>query len=90
MKTRTQKEIDRQIDGLLKMKETLPEHSFFGDKNWEKIHAQVAVLQGKAKANDYYQDEHAEEYEDGDNDVWSDAERAELWLKGEENDDLFE
>lgn len=89
-KKRTQAEIDRQIEGLTKMKETLPRTSFFGDDNWEKIDAQIAVLKGEATPDDYYVDEHSEDYEDGDNDVWSDAEKAENWLNGEETEDLFE
>jgi hypothetical protein len=87
---RTQAEIDRQIEGLTKMKDHLPEYSMFGDANWEKIDAQIAVLKGEAEPNDYYINEDGEDYEDGDNDVWSEAERASQWLDGEENDDLFE
>ena len=82
MKKRTKVEIDRQIEGLINMKKTLPEYSIFGDANWKKINAQIAVLEGKAKPDDYYQGEH--------NDIWSDAERAEQWLSGHENEDLFE
>jgi len=89
-KPRTQPEIDIQIKGLEKMKETLPRKSFFGDDNWEKIDAMIAVLQGTKVPDDFYIDEHDEDYEDGDNDVWSDAERAERWKKGEEDEDLFE
>lgn len=88
-KKRTQEEIERQIQGLLKMKETLPQKSFFGDDNWAKIDAQIAVLKGEATPDDYYIDEKSEDYEDGDNDVWSEAERAESWLNGERGD-LFE
>jgi hypothetical protein len=87
---RNKDEINRQIEGLAKMKKTLPKHSMFGDKNWEKIEAQIAILQGKATPDDYYQDESAEEFQDGDNDIWSDAERAQQWLKGDDDEDLFE
>jgi hypothetical protein len=87
---RTQQEIDRQIAGLGNMKKTLPEFSVFGDENWAKIDAQIAVLKGKAEPNNYYRDEHSEEYQDGDNDIWSDAEMARLWLEGIETEDLFE
>lgn len=41
MKKRTQDEVARQIDGLKKQKEALPEYSKFGDPNWEKIDAQI-------------------------------------------------
>lgn len=34
MKTKT--EIKLQIEGLKRMKKSLPEYSSFGDKNWER------------------------------------------------------
>ena len=87
---RKQKEIDRQIKGLKRMKKRLPEHSSFGDKNWEKIDAQLDVLEGLEDADDFYQDETADEFEDGDNDVYYAAQQAEEWLSGEHEEDLFE
>lgn len=90
MGKRTQVEIDRQIEGLKKMKGTLPEHSVFGGNNWDSIDAMIAVLKGEKKPDYYYQDEHAEEFEESDNEIWSDAERANEWLQGNETEDLFE
>lgn len=90
MQKRTEEEIKRQIEGLEKMKTTLPHFSKFGDDNWKKIDAQVAVLKGEKKPDDYYQDETAEEFEDGDNDIWQAAEEAEQWLNGHNNEDLFD
>jgi hypothetical protein len=87
---RTQDEINLQIEGLKKDKEKVPEQSMFGDKNWEKIDAMISVLEGKKKTNDYYEDESAEEFEEGDNDIFFDAERAEQWLQGHEKADLFD
>ena len=84
MKKRTKEEIDRQITGLENMKNTLPETSMFGDKNWEKIDAQIAVLKGESESDDFHVDESSEDYRDGDNDLWSDTDRAERWLDGEE------
>ena len=86
---RTKEEIARQIEGLKRMKKSLPEFSAFGDKNWEKIDAQLDVLEGLKDADDFYIDETAEEFEDGDNDIYSAAEEAEEWLNGHA-DDLFE
>jgi hypothetical protein len=90
MKRRTEEEIQHQIEGLENMKKIVPERSFFGDENWKKIDAQIAVLKGNAVPNDYYRNEHDEDYNEGDNDIWSDAELAEQWLNGEEDNDLFE
>jgi hypothetical protein len=86
---RTQEEINVQIEGLKKEKEKVPETSNFGDKNWEKIDAQIAVLEGKKTPDDYYEDESAEEFEDGDNDIWMAATDAENWLGGHSNDNLY-
>jgi hypothetical protein len=86
---RTPDEIAAQIAGLKKEKERIPEFSSFGDKNWKKIDAQIAVLEGKRKPDFYYEDESAEEFIDGNNDVWSAACEAEDWLNyGRE--DLFD
>lgn len=90
MAKRTQDEINRQIEGLKKDRTTIPETSMFGDKNWEKIDAMIAVLEGKKSPNYYYIDESEEEYEEGDNEVYFDAERAAEWLKGNETEDLFD
>lgn len=87
---RTEQEIKRQIEGLENEKKKLPEFSKFGDANWEKIDAQILVLKGEKKPDDYYQDENADEYEDGDNDIWSAAEEAEGWLLGHNKEDLFD
>lgn len=90
MKKRTEKEIARQIEGLKKMKKSLPEFSAFGDKNWETIDAQLDVLEGKKDPDDFYVDETSEEFEDGDNDIYFAAERTQEWLNGNQKEDLFE
>jgi hypothetical protein len=87
---RTQEEIDRQVKGLLEMKQTMPRKSFFGGDNWKVIDAQINVITGTKKPDYYYVDETQDDYRDGDNDLWSEAERAERWLNGEEKNDLFE
>lgn len=88
--SRTHDEVVRQIEGLYKMKENLPEISSIGTKNWEYIDAQIDVLEGSSAPDDYYQDETGEDYQDGDNEVYFEAVKAEQWLDGECNEDLFE
>lgn len=87
---RKEKEIQRQIKGLKKMKKTLPQFSHFGDKNWKKIDVQLDVLEGIKDADDFYIDETADEFEDGDNDIYFAAQEAEQWLNGDKKEDLFE
>lgn len=80
MKKRTAKEIKKQIEGLKKMKKTLPEFSFFGDNNWDGIDAQLDVLEGMKEAEDF----------EDDDEIYSLASQAEEWLNGERDEDLFE
>lgn len=77
---RTQEEINRQIEGLKKMKENLPETNFFGDNNWEVIDAQIDILQG----GDY------EDYQEADYAIEAAAYDATGWLEGDIDEDLFE
>jgi hypothetical protein len=88
MARKTQDEINRQIAALKKMRDRLPEYTAFGDNNWEKIDAQLDILEGRHDKNFFWQDENAEEYEDGDNDAYWDAEKAEDWLNGSDDEDL--
>lgn len=87
---RTGEEIQRQIDGLKAMKKELPETTFFGDNNWERIDAQLDIIECLKDADDFYIDETSDEYEEGDNDIYFAAVDAENWLDGEKEDDLFE
>ena len=79
IKMRTEEEKQRQIEGLKRERETLPEISFFGDNNWEPIDAMVSMLMGLTS----YQD-----YEDVSN-VESEAYRCQSWLDGNTDEDLF-
>lgn len=81
MAKRTQKEIDRQVAGLNKQRASLPNFSFFGDDNWKPIEMQIRIIQGKARA---------ENYEDENDRIASMALDAEEWLNGESDDDLFD
>jgi hypothetical protein len=89
MKKRTQDEINRQIEGLKKMKNWLPERSKFGTPNWERIDAQISVLSGNEDMDDF--EENAELLEEGEPDeIYNAAQEASDWLDGDNNDDLFE
>ena len=54
MKNRTPEEITRQIEGLKKMKTTIPERSHFGDENWAQIDAQLDILEDKAELDSFF------------------------------------
>lgn len=79
---RTLEQIQEQVIGLRSMKLTLPEYSMFGDNNWEAIDAQINILEGKKSLEDY--DEYQEEY------LFSEAERASMWLMEDIEENLFE
>lgn len=83
-------DINRQIEGLNRMKLTLPPKSIFGDDNYGKIDAQIAVLKNEKTPDDFYIDEGLEEYCDGDDDIYYAADDAERWLNGDTTEDLFE
>lgn len=85
---RTQEEINRQIDGLKSMKSWLPETSGFGIPNWQKIDAQISILNGDETLEDF--DAGDWEEMDDDNKVYRAAEDAEQWLDGDSDEDLFE
>ncbi len=92
MKTRTQEEIQRQVDGLKKEKERLPEYSMFGDNNHAAIDAAIEVLEERRFASDYEEyDESLHNFpEDDIEHVHQMALQAENWLDGYTNDDLFD
>jgi hypothetical protein len=92
MKTRTQEEIRRQVDGLKKEKERLPEYSMFGDNNHAATDAAIEVLEERRLASDYEEyDESIHSFpEDDIEHVRQMALRAEDWLDGYTNDDLFD
>ena len=85
---RTKDQISRQISGLKKMKEWLPETSLFGEPNWEKIDAQVSILEGEVDFYDF--DEGDWDEMDDINKIYIAAEEAQQWLDEETDDDLFE
>lgn len=74
-------EIQKQIEGLKKMKNTLPEYNFFGDNNWVSIDVQLDILEG---VKDY------DDYENDEPDIERAAYDADEWLNGDRTEDLFD
>ena len=85
---RTKEEIERQIEGLTKMKEWLPEYNMFGSPNHKRIDAQISILDESEKLDDI--DEGDWDQPDETNDIYRDAEEAKNWLDDKDYDDLFE
>lgn len=87
---RTEEEIRLQVEGLKRMKDIFPEFSKHGNiNNWAVIDAQLAVVQGTRDAESYYIEETLQGFCDGDNDAYYEAVRAEDWLLGVTDEDIF-
>lgn len=78
---RTKEEIDFQIKGLEKSKETVPEYSAFGDNNWEQIDAQISIIKEEKTIEDF--DEESDE-------IYFAADLAVQWLNEEYDSNLFD
>lgn len=89
---RTQEEIDRQIAGLSKEKQMLPEFSGLGTPNHAMADAQIDVLQNIKDADEFADDMPDEEDENFDdaNEIHNAAISAEEWLDGHRTEDLFD
>jgi len=72
---RTPDEIAEETKNLETLRGTLPKFDFFGGNNWEKIDAQIDIINGR---KDYEDFEHHD-----DDDIEVDAYDAEQWLNGE-------
>lgn len=83
---RTQQEIERQIKGLEKEKQTLPEFNFFGDPNHLAIDYQIKTLKGEITLEQYNEDGCDDEYYDR---IAASIADAEDWLNEYNLDDLF-
>ena len=83
---RTKEEIDNQIEVLLHTKTVTPHLSIFGEPNHVAIDAQVEILLLKISI-----DELALRYSEDDkvDFILDYAERAQRWMDGEYNKDLF-
>lgn len=85
---RTPEEVKKQIEGLTKMKEWLPERSGFGTPNHEKIDAQISILDGSKDVTDI--DEGDWDEMDEQNEIYRAAEDADEWMNETREEDLFE
>ena len=90
---RNQEEIQRQVDGILAEKETLPEVSGLGTPNHEIADIKIAdikisIIKGYIELKDVYEGD----WDDMDftNEVYKGAEEAQAWLDGDSDEDLFE
>lgn len=85
---RSDKEIDAEV-ALLKQMQPFIKNTSMAPNNREKIAAQIKVLSERMTAQrierEYYCDETSSEYEEGDNDVWSEAEYAWRWMHEQED-----
>ncbi len=72
---RTKKELDNVIKSINSQRERLPEYSFFGDNNWEKLEEEIRYVEHYIK-NGYLPD--------FDEDI--DAYDCYEWLNGEDNE----
>jgi hypothetical protein len=73
-KMRAPEEKQEMVRKLQEQKKTLPEFNYFGDNNWEKIDAQVDVINGKDP--DSFEDD----------EVFMSASEASQWLEGKIED----
>lgn len=85
---RNQEEIQRQINGILAEKETLPEVSGLGTPNHEIADIKISILRGDVELDEV--DEGDWEEMDSTNEVYRGAEEAHEWLDGDSQEDLFE
>ena len=78
--SRTEDEIAHQIALLRDERDSVPETSVFGDKNWAAIDAAISVLQGTDP----------ESYVEDEEDIYNRALDAKDWLDGTSDNDLAE
>jgi hypothetical protein len=85
---RNQEEIQRQVDGILAEKESLPEVSGLGTPNHEIADIKISIIQGDIELEDV--DEGDWDDMDSTNEVYRGAEEAQAWIDGDSDEDLFE
>jgi hypothetical protein len=82
---KTQEQIDRQVAGLLKEKETLPAYSAFGTPNHLELDAMISVLKGDEEPDNFHDNP-----DDEDGEIYNSAIEAEEWINSKDDYDLFE
>lgn len=88
---RTQEEINRQVEGLKKMKKWFPEYSAFGDPNHKGIDAQLDILEANKDIMDF--DEYNEDEFDDENEheyIRQQVQIADDWINSQSKQDLFD
>jgi hypothetical protein len=87
---KTKKERERELKRYRSMQPFIPKRSGFGHDNEGTVAAQIDVIENDLSEDEiedrYYVDETAEEYCEGDNDVWNEALYARQWLDGDEDE----
>ena len=80
MKKQTDKLVNAEIAKLKKMKPKIRRYTAFGDDNWEKVDAEIRVLEKRMDQDDV--DEHWDGENDRDRELHSSACDAVEWLEG--------
>jgi hypothetical protein len=87
---RTSEEIAKEVERLREIRKNTPKKSFFGDDNHAEIDAVIEALEKRMTAEEaerkLYQDESAEEFEDGDNDLYHTVCSAIRWMNGDKHE----
>lgn len=86
---RTQEEINNMKAAIARQRERLPERNVFGDNNWEKLDAMVAVLDdpllwdNDAIFDRYGGDNTADDYDERDDELANELLQIVDWLDGQ-------
>ena len=83
MQAPTDKQINAEIKKLTDVKPRVPHYTMFGDDNWEKLEAQVKVMEERMEEDAvlaYFEDK---EHPDNTADMVSNVLEAVRWLEGE-------
>lgn len=82
MKKPTEKQIEKEIATLIKMKPNVRRSSIFGDDHWAAIDEQITVLTKRMSQDEVYDTYASENYKEN---VFSAADDASRWMAGEED-----
>lgn len=86
MKTPTDEERQAEIKKLQEMKPKIRRTTAFGDDNWEKIDAQIEVLEKQLDEEEVYGEFEDHDDPDRTSDVVSAAREAVEWLEGQQKE----
>jgi hypothetical protein len=89
-KMRTPEEIKRQVEGLVKMKEWIPEYSKLGDPNHKAIDLQIDILKGVRDWSEFKSIDESDIDNYLENDCLQDAAyRTQYWVTELDDHDLY-